>query len=139
MVTHSRAPVRVDRLRALNVPVRVLVRLDERGLPVEVGEVESGRSGSSPPPLITPAGEAGGTASTTPASPAPPAGGLAGGVAAPATQSRCVEEVLEIWRIDDEWWRRPISRRYVEVVLEGGAHVVLFEDLVTGDWFCQMP
>jgi hypothetical protein len=50
-----------------------------------------------------------------------------------------VEEILEIWRIDDEWWRRPISRRYVEVVLEGGGHVVLFEDLETGDWFCQMP
>jgi hypothetical protein len=50
-----------------------------------------------------------------------------------------VEEVLEIWRIDDEWWRRSVSRRYIEVALKGGGHVVLFEDLVTGDWFCQMP
>jgi hypothetical protein len=47
--------------------------------------------------------------------------------------------VLETWRIDDEWWRKPIARRYVEVVLEDGAHVVLFEDLVTGAWFAQQP
>jgi hypothetical protein len=50
-----------------------------------------------------------------------------------------IEEVLEIWRIDDEWWREPILRRYVEVVLEGGAHLVLFEDLRHSAWFAQMP
>ncbi len=50
-----------------------------------------------------------------------------------------VQEVVEVWRIDDEWWRQPIHRRYVEVVLEGGAHVVLFEDEVTNEWFVQMP
>ncbi len=52
---------------------------------------------------------------------------------------RKVEEIIEVWRIDDEWWRAPISRRYVEVVLEGGGHMVLFEDLATGSWFLQMP
>src|SRR6266571_4431725 len=39
-----------------------------------------------------------------------------------------VETVQETWRIDDEWWRMPIVRRYVEVILEGGGRVVLFED-----------
>lgn len=48
-----------------------------------------------------------------------------------------VEVVGEVWRVDDEWWRRPISRRYVEAMLEGGKHVVLFEDLVHGTWFIQ--
>ena len=48
-----------------------------------------------------------------------------------------VEIILESWRIDDEWWRQPITRRYFEVLLEGGARVVLFEDLVTGEWFAQ--
>jgi hypothetical protein len=52
---------------------------------------------------------------------------------------RGVEEVVEEWRIDDEWWRTPIHRRYVEVVLEGGAHVVLFEDVTTGEWYLQKP
>jgi hypothetical protein len=50
-----------------------------------------------------------------------------------------VEAVLETWRIDDEWWRRPISRRCVEAILEGGKHVVLFEDLTTGEWWIQKP
>jgi hypothetical protein len=48
-----------------------------------------------------------------------------------------VESVLEMWRIDDEWWRQLISRRYFSVLLEGGGRVVLFEDLVTGEWFMQ--
>jgi hypothetical protein len=52
---------------------------------------------------------------------------------------RRIEEIIETWRIDDEWWRTPVSRRYVDVVLEGGGHVVLFEDLTTGQWFMQMP
>ena len=50
-----------------------------------------------------------------------------------------VESYGENWRMDDEWWRQPIVRRYVEVVLEGGGRVVLFEDLTTGEWFEQMP
>jgi hypothetical protein len=48
-----------------------------------------------------------------------------------------VETVLESWRIDDEWWRRLISRRCFAVILEGGSRVVLFEDLVTHEWFMQ--
>ena len=28
-----------------------------------------------------------------------------------------VETVLEMWRIDDEWWRKLISRRYFAVIL----------------------
>ena len=52
---------------------------------------------------------------------------------------RKVEAILEIWRIDDEWWRELITRQYVEVVLEGGGHVVLFEDLKAKQWFMQRP
>jgi hypothetical protein len=50
-----------------------------------------------------------------------------------------VEAILESWRIDDEWWRHAISRAYLEVLLEGGKHVVLFQDLFTGLWFMQQP
>jgi hypothetical protein len=50
-----------------------------------------------------------------------------------------VEAVGESWRVEDEWWRQPISRRYVEVVLEGGGRVVLYEDLITGEWWVQQP
>jgi hypothetical protein len=50
-----------------------------------------------------------------------------------------VEAILESWRIDDEWWRQTISRNYMEVMLEGGKRMVLFQDLLTGQWFAQMP
>ena len=50
---------------------------------------------------------------------------------------RAVETVRDSWRLDDEWWRVPIRRRYVDVILEGGGRMVLFEDLVTGEWFVQ--
>ena len=90
MVAHSRASLRTDRLRALNVPRAVQVAVDDRGLPTMVDD-------------------------------------------------NAVEEVLETWRIDDEWWREPIARRYADVVLAGGRHVVLFEDLQTGAWFAQLP
>jgi len=52
---------------------------------------------------------------------------------------RAIETIGEVWRVDDEWWRQSISRRYVDVVLEGGRHVVLFEDLTTGQWWLQKP
>ena len=52
---------------------------------------------------------------------------------------RRVEAIGEIWRIDDEWWRVPIHRRYVEVSFEGGKRVVLFEDLVAMEWWMQQP
>ena len=54
-------------------------------------------------------------------------------------RKRAVEEIIEMWRVDDEWWREPISRRYADVVLEGGTHVVLYEDLITNEWFMQKP
>ena len=67
-----------------------------------------------------------------------------GGEGLPQTVRNCVtaekiavEAVIEVWRIDDEWWRQPISRHYVEVVLQGGRHLVLYKDLITGDWFMQ--
>ena len=50
-----------------------------------------------------------------------------------------VETILESWRIDDEWWRESISRSYMELMLEGGKRVVVFQDLMTGLWFMQQP
>lgn len=48
-----------------------------------------------------------------------------------------VETVLDRWRLDDEWWREPISRVYYALVLEGGAHAVLYHDLVEDRWYRQ--
>ena len=50
-----------------------------------------------------------------------------------------VETVLECWRVDDEWWRKQIARRYFEVVLASGKRVIVFNDVVTGEWWMQNP
>lgn len=88
MVAHSRASLRTDRLRALNVPRAVQVAVDDRGLPTMVDD-------------------------------------------------NAVEEVLETWRIDDEWWREPISREYRVVILDDGRSVTLYHDLLDGRWYAQ--
>jgi hypothetical protein len=90
------------------------VTVDDDGLPVEVRPSTGTVTGDDTP-----------VATRRPAGPPPSSGRIT--------------EVLEVWRIDDEWWRVPITRRYVDVVLDGGAHVVLFEDLQTGEWFVQQP
>lgn len=48
-----------------------------------------------------------------------------------------VTDVLDTWRIDDEWWRMEISRLYYRVGLTDGHALTLFRDLVSGDWYEQ--
>ena len=55
----------------------------------------------------------------------------------PGNPARTVEAVLERWRIDDEWWRQPISREYRVVVLDDGRNVTLYHDLLEGNWYAQ--
>ncbi|KPJ96655.1 MAG: hypothetical protein AMS18_00540 [Gemmatimonas sp. SG8_17] len=103
-------PGRSDRLRPLNLPQPAEVELDGQGRPTAVNSIQ------------------------------PPNGGTAEQREKGYGQERrAVESILEIWRVDDEWWRQPISRWYAEVVLEGGMHVTLYEDLMTGDWYIQRP
>ena len=42
---------------------------------------------------------------------------------------RGVETIRESWRIDEEWWRQPASRRYYALVLEGGLPVTVYREL----------
>lgn len=55
----------------------------------------------------------------------------------PGKTARRVEVVRERWRIDDEWWRAPISREYRSVVLDDGRPVTLYHDLLNGHWYAQ--
>ncbi len=49
-----------------------------------------------------------------------------------------VVAIHDTWRIDDEWWRDEIARRYFVAELEGGRRVTLYRDLVARDaWFAQ--
>ena len=112
MVAHSRAPLRTDRLRALNLPRPVSVAVDTQGRPTAISENEERTTDSASSDV---------------------------GHRTSDVDHRPIEEILEEWHIDDEWWRAPIHRRCFEVVLEGGAHVVVFRDLTTDTWHLQMP
>ena len=48
-----------------------------------------------------------------------------------------VEAIQDLWRIDDEWWRVPISRLYYRLVLDGGRLRTVYHDLLTDAWYAQ--
>jgi hypothetical protein len=48
-----------------------------------------------------------------------------------------VARVQDIWRIDDEWWRNPISRRYYQLLLEDGTLRTVYHDLTSDTWHEQ--
>lgn len=48
-----------------------------------------------------------------------------------------VAAIQEVWRIDDEWWRAPISRLYYQLVLEDGRLGTVYHDLIEDAWYAQ--
>lgn len=57
-----------------------------------------------------------------------------------------VSAVREEWLVEDGWWtRKPLQRRYFELVLEDGSNMVVFHDPLqepsgepeNGRWFRQ--
>jgi hypothetical protein len=49
---------------------------------------------------------------------------------------RPVVLVREEWRVVDRWWtEEPVSRRYFDLVLEGGERFVVYRDVERGSWF----
>jgi hypothetical protein len=50
---------------------------------------------------------------------------------------RRVTDVREIWRIDDEWWRRPIVRTYFALTLENGRPVTIYYDATERRWYAH--
>ena len=48
-----------------------------------------------------------------------------------------VESVMDMWEIDDEWWRdQHICRMYYQLVVDGGRVVIVYRDL-DGSWYHQ--
>ena len=52
-------------------------------------------------------------------------------------RAREIERIQDSWQVDDEWWRDPVSRRYLQIVLRDGALRTLFHDRITNRWFEQ--
>jgi hypothetical protein len=48
-----------------------------------------------------------------------------------------VKEICNLWRIDDGWWFKPVSRMYYTLELESGSRVTVFCDLSDNKWYRQ--
>ena len=48
-----------------------------------------------------------------------------------------VAAVQDRWRIDDEWWRKEVSRLYFRLLLEDRRTLTIYRDLATGRWSQQ--
>ena len=112
MVADPRAPAGADRLRPLNHPRPVSVLTQDR-------------------PEATPAAAAGDPRAARGDDAAQPLVLVAGG------RRRRVVNVRDSWRIDEEWWRDPISRRYYQLELDDGSLRTVYQDLVDGRWYAQ--
>jgi hypothetical protein len=47
-----------------------------------------------------------------------------------------VREVVNRWRVDDDWWRVPISRTYYTVTTPTML-LDVYRDDIAGDWYLQ--
>jgi DNA polymerase-4/protein ImuB len=48
-----------------------------------------------------------------------------------------VKRIEDCWIVDEEWWLRPIKRRYFQVRMENGALRTLYHDLGDQQWYAQ--
>ncbi len=48
-----------------------------------------------------------------------------------------VARIRNVWRIDDEWWRQEIARRYYDLELSDASVITVFQDLTAGKWYRQ--
>ncbi len=49
-----------------------------------------------------------------------------------------VKHVIDVWELDDEWWRSTsIRRRYFRLLMETGRVLTVFRDLASDKWFRQ--
>lgn len=52
-------------------------------------------------------------------------------------RAHAVTHVARAWRVDLDWWRERVWRRYYKVSTDSGLLLVIFQDLTSGDWFLQ--
>jgi hypothetical protein len=48
-----------------------------------------------------------------------------------------IKEVLNIWRIDEEWCRKAVTRLYFLLEFESGMRLTVFHDLEKDSWYRQ--
>ncbi|HSG15130.1 MAG TPA: DUF6504 family protein [Anaerolineae bacterium] len=52
-------------------------------------------------------------------------------------QTHQVDEITRAWRVDIDWWRGRVWRAYFKLSTDTGLLVVIFQDLLSGEWYLQ--
>ena len=52
-------------------------------------------------------------------------------------QTHQVDEITRAWRVDIDWWRGRVWRAYFKLSTDTGLLVVIFKDLLSGEWYLQ--
>ena len=47
------------------------------------------------------------------------------------------ERIIKRWRVDQSWWRVRVCREYFLLRTESGLLVILYRDVLCGDWYLQ--
>ncbi|MGI9255227.1 MAG: hypothetical protein ACR2J8_15900 [Thermomicrobiales bacterium] len=45
--------------------------------------------------------------------------------------------IQERWVIEEEWWREPLRREYLTVLLASGSVRTIYTDTIADQWFAQ--
>jgi len=48
-----------------------------------------------------------------------------------------VAGVHDRWLVEDEWWRAPLERRYVVLLLADGSVRTIYLDTIADRWYAQ--
>jgi hypothetical protein len=52
-------------------------------------------------------------------------------------QSHPVRTVAKRWRVDVAWWQQRVWREYFKVTTRTGLWVIIYRDLLAGEWYLQ--
>ena len=48
-----------------------------------------------------------------------------------------VSEITREWRVDIDWWRGRVWRAYFKLTTDTGLLVIIYQDLLSGEWYLQ--
>jgi hypothetical protein len=48
-----------------------------------------------------------------------------------------VKVISNLWRVDDGWWVKPVTRFYYTLELESGGMITVFRDQTSDRWYKQ--
>ncbi len=52
-------------------------------------------------------------------------------------QTHQVQKIAKRWRVDQDWWQQRIWREYFKLTTRTGLLVIIYRNLLTGDWYLQ--